>query len=187
LFYSIRDVEVNYIPFYFFIGIFVASGIDFLLKLKFSKVLKKLLALLLISIPVFLFISNYKELKIKESYWADWIKIVFSSFKKDTIFIPDYINYDQDMALCYGVFGFDFIKKNNFVISEHFPQRERIIKDYLEGKEVFLKGFKLEKNMKIICFDEGIAIELSRRHEVEKRVLSDKIEIPYYRILREGY
>jgi len=182
LFYSIRDVEVNYIPLYFFIVIFISSGMDLLLGLKFSKPLKKFLSLLLLSIPVFLSISNYKELKIEESYWGDWIKVVFSSFKRDTIFIPDYINYDQDMALCYGVFGLDFIKKNNFVISEHFPCRERIIEDYLEGKEISLRGFKLKKNMKIVCFDEGIALELSKKYKVEKRVLSGKVKIPYFRI-----
>ncbi len=137
-------------------------------------------------IPFLLFIENYKELKIKESYWGEWIKIVFSNFKRETIFIPDYINYDQDMALSYGVFGLDYIKNKNFVIGENFYQREKIIEDYLLGKEIYLKGFKLERGMKIVCFDEGIALGLSQKFKVKKRVISDKITIPYFRIMKNG-
>ncbi len=184
--YLIRDVEVNYIPVYFFMVIFIASGMNFLLELKSSKFLKTLTALALLTLPTSLFISNYREIKVEESSWGEWIKIVFSNFKRDTIFIPDYINYDQDMALCYGVFGLDFIKKNNIVIGEHFEEREKIIEDYLEGKEFFFKRFRLDKDMKIVCFDGGIAMKLSERFRVEKRALSDKIEIPYFRIMKKN-
>lgn len=183
--YLIGDVEVNYIPVYFFMVIFIACGMNSLVGLKSSKVFKTLTALALLILPLFLFFSNYRELKVKESNWGEWIKIVFSNFKRDTIFIPDYINYDQDMALCYGVFGLDFIKKNNIVIGEHFQKREKIIEDYLEDRELFFKEFKLNKNMKIICFDEGIAIKLSEKFKVEKRILSGKIEIPYFRIMKK--
>lgn len=182
LVYLIKDVEVNYIPVYFFMVIFIAYGMNSLVGLKWSKVLKTLTAISLLLLPLSLLISNYRELKVKESNWGEWIKIVFSNFSRNTIFIPDYINYDQDMALCYGVFGLDYIKKNNIVIGEHFQKREKIIEDYLEGRELLFKGFKFKMNMKIICFDEEIAIKLSEKFKVEKRVLSDKIEISYFRI-----
>ncbi len=182
--YSIIDVEVNYIPVYLFMAIFTGFGINFLLKLKVSKPLWKLMIFVFSLIPFFLFVENYKELKIKESYWGEWIKIVFSNFKRETIFIPDYINYDQDMALSYGVFGLDYIKNKNFVIGENFVERGEIIEDYLLGKEIYLKGFKLKKGMKIVCFDEGIALRLSQKFKVEKRIISGKFFIPYFRIMK---
>lgn len=184
--YSIIDFEVNYIPVYLFMAIFTGCGMNFLLNLKASKFLWTLMIFVFSLIPFLLFIENYKELKIKESYWGEWIKIVFSNFKRETIFIPDYINYDQDMALSYGVFGLDYIKNKNFVIGENFYQREKIIEDYLLGKEIYLKGFKLERGMKIVCFDEGIALGLSQKFKVKKRVISDKITIPYFRIMKNG-
>lgn len=183
--YSIRDVEVNYIPVYLLTVILMGTGMDFLLKLKISKVIKTLLASSLIIIPISLFVSNYKELKVKESYWGEWIKMVFSNFKRETLFISDYINYDQDMALSYAIFGLDYIKNKNFVIGENFTERDKIIEDYLEGTEISFKWFKLDKGMKIVCFDEGIAMKLSRKFKVEKRVISDKTKIVYFRIMKK--
>lgn len=181
-FYSIRDVEVNYIPIYLMATIIMGEGMNFLLGLRISKSLKAVSQFAFLIIPIFLFLSNYGELKIKESYWGKWLKVVFSNFKRDKIFIPDYINYDQDMALCYAVFGLEYIKQNNFVLGEHFFNREKIIEDYLEGKEISFRGYKLPKGLKIICFDKEIATKLSEKFDVEKSVIMEEIRIEFFRI-----
>ncbi len=180
--YSIRDIEVNFIPIYLFSSFFIGAGINFFMKLKTQKILKIFLTISLTFVPLFLLISNFKSMKVPESYWGEWIKMVFSHFKRDTIFIPDYINYDQDMALSYGVFGLDFIKNNNFVIGAHIPEREKIIQNYLRGNELYFRGVKIKKGGRIVCFDESIANKLSHKFEVRERTITNKNKIRYFTI-----
>ncbi|MGQ9618273.1 MAG: protein O-mannosyl-transferase family [Candidatus Aminicenantia bacterium] len=182
--YSIRDIEPYYIQVYLFGAIFSGMGLKFIFKIKISRVFRLFLILALVIIPIFLLLSNFKEMKVEESYWGEWIKIVFRTFKSDTVFVPDYINYDQDMALCYGIFGLGFIKNNIFVIGGNLnpSERERILNEYLKGKDVSSGNFKLKKGMKVIYFDENLAFRFSSRFKVERREISEKIKIEYFRI-----